>query len=143
MNGIMKLYRFLLLAAVVASLSACSVTRHRPYAVEDTRLNLAMSDLEYLGESEISVDYRKYAGFITVIDSINGVPYDGVEIKSARIGNAPAGLYGKLNRAAYKLVEDFPEAEYFFVVSQDKTITRLFLGSDIKVKARVKAYKFK
>ena len=43
----------------------------------------------------------------------------------------------------YKLVEDFPEAEYFLVVSQDKTITRLFLGSDIKVKARVKVYKFK
>ena len=139
----MKPLRFILAAVILASLTACSVTRHRPYSVESTRLNLAMSDLEYVGETEISVDYRQYIGFIPVIDSINGTAYDGVEIKSTRIGNAPAGLYGKLNRAAYKLVEDFPEAEYFLVVSQDKTITRLFLGSDIKVKARVKAYKFK
>ena len=139
----MKLYRFLLLAAVVASLSACSVTRHRPYAVEDTRLNLAMSDLEYLGESEISVDYRKYAGFITVIDSINGVPYDGVEIKTAELGNVPGGMYDKLHRATYKVIEDYPEAEYFMVVSQNVSRTRLFLGSEVSVKAKVKAFKIK
>ena len=137
------IYRYLLVAALIVSLSACSVTRHRPYSMDGTRLNVTMDDLEYLGETEISVDYRKYIGFISVIDAINGKVYDRVETKKLELSNVPEGLYRYLDRASYKLVEDFPEADYYIVTMQKISRTRLFLGSDITVRARIKAYRFK
>lgn len=137
------IYRYLLAAALIVSLSACSVTRHRPYSMDGTRLNVTMDDLEYLGETEISVDYRKYIGFISVIDAINGKVYDRVETKKLELSNVPEGLYRYLDRASYKLVEDFPEADYYIVTMQKISRTRLFLGSDVTVRARIKAYRFK
>ncbi|HIZ85693.1 MAG TPA: hypothetical protein IAC04_04300 [Candidatus Coprenecus stercoravium] len=135
-------YKYLLPVVLLVSLSSCSVTRYRSYSMNDTRLNVSMDDLVYIGETEISADYRKYIGFISALDSLNGEVYDRAQRKTVEVGNVPEGLYRYLNRAAYKLVEEFPEADYFIVVSQNKSITRLFLGSDISVKARIKAYKF-
>ncbi len=143
MRTMRHIYRYLLAAALIVSLSACSVTRHRPYSMDGTRLNVTMDDLEYLGETEISVDYRKYIGFISVIDAINGKVYDRVETKKLELSNVPEGLYRYLDRASYKLVEDFPEADYYIVTMQKISRTRLFLGSDITVRARIKAYRFK
>lgn len=143
MRTMRHIYRYLLVAALIVSLSACSVTRHRPYSMDGTRLNVTMDDLEYLGETEISVDYRKYIGFISVIDAINGKVYDRVETKKLELSNVPEGLYRYLDRASYKLVEDFPEADYYIVTMQKISRTRLFLGSDITVRARIKAYRFK
>ena len=143
MRTMRHIYRYLLADALIVSLSACSVTRHRPYSMDGTRLNVTMDDLEYLGETEISVDYRKYIGFISVIDAINGKVYDRVETKKLELSNVPEGLYRYLDRASYKLVEDFPEADYYIVTMQKISRTRLFLGSDITVRARIKAYRFK
>lgn len=143
MRTMRHIYRYLLAAALIVSLSACSVTRHRPYSMDGTRLNVTMDDLEYLGETEISVDYRKYIGFISVIDAINGKVYDRVETKKLELSNVPEGLYRYLDRASYKLVEDFPEADYYIVTMQKISRTRLFLGSDVTVRARIKAYRFK
>lgn len=143
MRTMRHIYRYLLAAALIVSLSACSVTRYRPYSMDGTRLNVTMDDLEYLGETEISVDYRKYIGFISVIDAINGKVYDRVETKKLELSNVPEGLYRYLDRASYKLVEDFPEADYYIVTMQKISRTRLFLGSDITVRARIKAYRFK
>lgn len=142
----MKIYRYILIAFVLVVLSSCSVTSNRMYAPDSTRLNLTMDDLEYLGEAEISVEYRTYFGLISVIDQINGIPYDGKEIKTVRIGDKrdiSLRLYSKLNRAQYKLLDEFPEAEYFVVVSQTKSTERMFLGSYVNVKAKIKAYSLK
>ncbi|HIZ86650.1 MAG TPA: hypothetical protein IAC03_00590 [Candidatus Coprenecus pullistercoris] len=135
--------RYLLLAAAIIGFSACSVTKYRPYSVDGTRLNFSMDDLEYLGETEISVDYRRYIGFIHVVDSINGKVNDRVVTRRVDFGNVPDGLYPYLNRAAYKLMEEFPDADYYMLVAQNKSVVRLFLGSDIEVTARIKAYKFR
>lgn len=124
--------------------TSCSITRNRVFVPDATRLELSMSDLEYLGETEISVEYRKYLGFITRIDRLNGIPYDRQEIKTFDMGATRSlNLYERLDRASYKLLEDFPEGDYFVVTNQTKSITRLFLGSQIEVKARVKAYSLK
>lgn len=136
-------FRYLLLAAVLVGATACSVTKYRPYSAESTRLNLSMDDLEYLGETEISVNYRRYIGFINVIDSINGEVNDRVVTRKVDLGNVPEGLYRHLNRASYKLTDEFPGADYYILVAQKKSVTRLFLGSDVAVTARVKAYKFR
>ena len=142
----MKLYRYILPAVALVCLSACSITRNSTYAPDSTRLELTMDDLEYLGESELSVSYRTYIGFISVIDYINGEPYDGVEHKYVRFGmqkKVDLKLYGRLQRASYKLVDDFPDAEYYVVTRQTKSKTNLFLGGDVTVTAKVKAYRLK
>lgn len=141
----MKPYIYILGVVLAALLTSCSVTRNRTYAPATSQLNIQMNDLEYLGETEISVEYRTYLGFIRVIDTINGVAYDGVEINrtSLKNGNPIDGLYGRLDRAACKVLEQFPTADYFVVVNQNQHRVRLFLGSEVTVKARVKAYAFK
>lgn len=142
----MKVYRYVLIAFFLVCLTSCSITRNRMYVPDSTRLNLTMADLEYVGETEISVDYRTYLGFISVIDRLNGVPYDGAEIKTVNVSDRESSalkLYGKLKRASYKLLDEFPDGEYFIVTSQSKSVTRWFLGSSISVKARVKVYSLK
>ncbi len=53
------------------------------------------------------------------------------------------GLYGRLDRAALKVLEKYPEADYFVVVNQSKHKTRLFLGAEVTRTAKVRAYAFK
>lgn len=146
----MKMNRLLtVVIACIIGLTSCSVTRNRAYAPSVTQLNLQMSDFEYLGETEISIEYRRYLGVFTRIDAVNGLPYDGQEINSVELnagyldGVIPFRFSGKLDRASIKLLEDFPDANYYVVVRQSRHTTRWFLGSDITVKAVVKAYKLK
>ena len=102
-----------------------------------------MNDLEYLGESIIYVEYSRYLGMIAITDNVNGEVYTRDVIKRFPIVSSSTPLFPKLNRAAYKLAEDFPEADYFIVTSQDKERHQLFLGSHVKATAKVKAYSFK
>ena len=143
----MKLNRYILPVVAVICLTACSITRDRTFSPNPTRLKLiTMDDIECLGETEISISYRTYIGFISVIDSINGVPYDGVEKKYVRLGletSQDMRLYSRLKRASFKLLEDFPDAEYFVVTRQTKSKTNLFLGGDVTATAKVKAYRLK
>ena len=143
----MKVIKYFIIAAtLVLSFASCSVTRQGAFTPGATQLTLQMSDLEYLGESEITVEYRRYLGFITVTDKINGEVYMKDAIKKFPILNSTtdfSGLYCKLGRAAYKLAEEFPQADYFIVTSQTKERYQLFLGSQVSAKAKVKAYSFK
>ena len=141
----MNRIKYLIWVLVAVVCTSCSVTRNRAYIPSTAQLNIEMSDLEYLGQTEISVDYRTYLGFISRIDQINGEPYDRVERQHANLNgylSAPK-LYNKLGRAASKVTEAVPDATYFIVVRQQKHKTRLFLGADVEVKATVKAYSFK
>lgn len=141
----MNRFKYLVWVLVAAVFTSCSVTRNTAYVPTTAQLNIEMSDLEYLGQTEISVDYRSYLGFISRIDQINGQPYDRVERQHANLNGyltAPR-LYNKLGRAASKVIEEYPEATYFIVVRQQKHKTRLFLGAEVEVKATVKAYSFK
>ena len=53
------------------------------------------------------------------------------------------GSLGKLDKAAYKVMEQFPEARYYQVVSKQRVREKLFLGSNVTEKAVIRAYKFK
>ena len=102
-------------------------------------------DLKYLGQSEISIEYRTYLGFIRTIDKINGEPYMREERIFTDIdAGHPQGLRlsGFLNRASYKVLEEYPEASYFILVSKSRHKTRLFLGGEVTEKAIIKAYAF-
>lgn len=142
----MKPSRFLLCAFVALTCAACSVTRTGTFAPAVTQLDIRMSDLEYLGQTEISVEYRTYVGFITVIDRINGELFTGEERCHVRFDSrCGAGLYldGRLRLAACKALEEFPQADYFLPVNCTRSKTRLFLGGEVTEKAVVKAYSFK
>lgn len=140
----MKLYKVLLTAVAVVCLTACGTTRKSvPYSV-GTRLELSMQDLQFLGESVISCEYDTYLGFIKHLRKVNGEDYvPGNDVKL----NLPASavsLYSKGMRiAAAKLLEKYPEAEYFQVVLDTKETDVLFLGSSTIRTAKVRVYKFK
>lgn len=142
----MKYFRILILAALAVLSVSCSITRRGSYVPVTSQLNLQMSDLEYLGETEISVEYRTYIGFIRVVDKVNGVKYDIAKKQFAPM-NAGASdspsIYSTLKKASYKVLDEFPDANYFIVVRTQRNITRLFLGSEKIDKAIVKAYSLK
>lgn len=142
----MKGYILLLCAACMMLFPACSVIRSTVTSPDATTLNIHMDDLEFLGESELTVEFRTYLGVIRVIDRINGIPYDGKEIRTM-ITAGGLSSFGRLpsilKRSAYRLSEDFPEADYFIVVNYRKQKTNLFLGGEAVMSARVKAYRFR
>ena len=140
----MKLLKYIICASVmVLGLASCSITRYKAYSPTVTQLSLQMDDLEYLGESEITVEYRRYLGVITVIDKVNGQIYDNKEIKQFPIfsnGSISDNLMSQLQLASYKLLEEFPMADYFMVTNQKSQKHQLFLGSTVTATAKVKAY---
>ena len=142
----MKFIKYIICSmALVLGLASCSVTRYKAYAPNITQLSIQMDDLVYLGETTISVEYRTYFGITCIIDKINEVAYDGVEIKKLPIVNSGMNdkLLPKLNKASFKLIEEYPNADYFVVVNQAEEREHLFMGSSTKAKAKVKAYSFK
>lgn len=137
----MKIYKlFLLSVALVLCLSSCSVVRQSTYSPRAVEHNLCMEDFEYLGETEISVEYRKYLGVFRTIDVINGKKYDGKKTVYTKLPGCTSLV---LNRAAYKVWEEYPDADYLVVSRSQRSTERLLLGSEVKVSAKVKAYKLK
>lgn len=139
--------KIVLLAVAIVSLSSCSITRRSSFSPDRTQLNLAMEDLNYLGELELSINYNQYLGLFKRIESINGVEYDGKKQDSAY---ANASIFGGgvnadllLARALPKVFEVYPDADYIIVVGQKKDKEVMFLGSEISVTARVKVYSIK
>lgn len=108
------------------------------------RLNMNLSDFEVLGETEISVDYRTYLGFIRANDSINHKAYDRrVVNKVSFAGNKDFCLPSYLKKAAYKVTETFPNADYYAPVYVNKKVLRMFLGRRTERTMVIKAYKLK
>ena len=143
----MKVFRYLICAiALTLGLASCSVTRYKAFAPNSTQLNLRMDNLEYLGETTISVEYRVYMGAFVSIDKVNGKDYNNDVIKLFPIYNYAGmadNLLPNLKRASFKLSEEYPSADYFIVVNQTEEKHRLFLGSQVTATARIKAYSLK
>ena len=89
----------------------------------EVRLNISLDDIEYLGESTISVSTRSYFGCIKQIDMVNGEVFD-------RHNNTTTSL-------------DYPEADYFVPVSYKDEVAHLFLGKLSTKTMVIKAYKYK
>ena len=97
-----------------------------------------------LGESEISVEYDTYLGFITKIRKVNGELYDPLNTRKLTIPTQGLALSSEgMDLAAYKVLEDYPQATFFQVVFERTEKERLFLGSVRKTTAKVRAYSFK
>lgn len=140
----MKIGKIIMMVVAVVCFSACGTTRSTsPYTV-GTKLEIQMSDLQFLGESNIECEYDTYLGFIRHIVSINGEEYiPGKDVK-LRLPQGMLNFNSKaMNLAAAKVLKDYPQATYFMVVMDTKETDVAFLGSSTRRVAKVRAYKFK
>ena len=137
MNKIRNIMIIALLALVATS---CGTTTKMKSVTAPASLQISLDDLNYLGETEISVSYSTYLYIISSINEVNGELYSRGNNKVVTIN----GMYDPyLSKAGYKLLEMFPGADYFQVVYKEDVKHKLFLGNEIYSKARVRAYSFK
>lgn len=150
----MKKYIPLLIIGFALVCTSCTLTRKTVPATSFTpdivRLELTMDQFEYLGETDISVTYRVYLGIFYKLDAINDIKYEhrfAHEIKKAKFyGNhnlSHALRSCAMKQAAYKLIEEFPNADYYIPVNHLKKSFRVFGGKFVTETMRIKAYKFK
>lgn len=108
------------------------------------RLELNMSDYEVLGETPVSVEYRRYFGFITALDSVNHQEYDRRNVNIVRLRGHKDFILGRfLNKATYKVVEAYPQADFFVPVYTSEKVQKMFMGRQVTRKAVLRAYKMK
>jgi len=110
----------------------------------EVRLNIGINDIEYLGETTISVSTRTYFGTIKHIDKVNGKTFDPRNTTSvSMIGNLDIKLKDDLKLAAGKVVNEFPEADYFVPAFYKDEVVKLFMGRLSTQTMVIKAYKYK
>ncbi len=140
----MKQITLILACALALLASSCgSISKSKSYAFDEVRLEMAMNDLDYLGDMEISVEYTTYLGIFKSIEKVNGEEYNPVHKKVLTMPKSCRFRNRNLDAAAYKLVEKFPDAVYFQIVFETKNVDKLFLGSVNKETAKVRAYRLK
>lgn len=110
----------------------------------EVRMNVSLDDVEFLGETTITVDSRSYFGIFQRIDKVNGITFDRRRNTSVNLyGNLEINIPKELKYAAEKVLTDFPEADFFSPGVYKEEVNRMFLGK-IKTETMViKAYKYK
>ncbi len=101
-------------------------------------------DFELMGEVEISYESRRYLGFLNYVDKINGQDVPVREIERVNINgltDIPVDRF--MRRAAVKVIEQFPDADYYIPHYSKITIHQMFLGRRINEKMVIRAYKLK
>lgn len=141
----MKYIKYLFIAVFVLALQGCgTTTRNRTFSPELTQLHLLMDDLVFIGETEVEMSYSTYLfGLFHNIHTVNGKEYDATHKQITKLESRFFGGLGKLDKATYKVLQDYPEARYFQVVRRTKVKDKLFLGNSVKETAIIRAYKFK
>lgn len=141
---------FIAIIISVITLSSCgnyytsSVKRTTSFTPNVVRLNLDIDDFEYLGKTEISVTYRKYLGLFKVIDSVNNRPYNYRDQKFLRLsGKSDIKLNAEMNKAVYKVIDEYPDATYYIVVNDYQRVHRMFLGKLTLRTMEIQAFKYK
>ena len=142
--------KYIIIVLSLFSLSSCvsfkysqrhNTTSLNPDIVE---LRMNMSDLDYLGSSEISTKSRQYFGVFCTIDSVNNVAYNPrLKCTTQFSGISDCKIRGPLKKAAYKVIEDYPEASFYVAESQNKKVKQMFLGRWIWNTMKFHAYKHK
>ena len=147
----MKQFKWIIALLVSASLlTSCSnfytysSKRSVSLTPDIVRLDVTLDDFEFLGQTEITVSSRKYLGFIKVIDSINNRAYNYRDVRYTELtGPRDVRLPEEMKRAAYKVVDEFPEATYYVITNDYKQINRGFLGKKQTRRMEIQAFKYK
>lgn len=143
----MKNLKYLIIAGVAALLftSCGTTTKTRSFSPQITQLIYQNKDMQFLGETEVSVTYSTWLGLFYQIHTVNGVEYDSSNKKITQLNNGVALPFvgSKLNKAFDKVIEKFPEARYFQIVRTTSEKEKLFLGREYTQKALIRAYKIR
>jgi hypothetical protein len=141
---------FILLCLVFSVLTSCVSTntsrssRTATFFPDIVNFDLSASDVELLGEMDISVKYSQYMGVIKIFELINDQEVSKKNINSIiTYGRKNIPLSPELHRALYDVYIKYPDADFTvptFVIEEQQN---LFLGKKIKKTARIKAYKLK
>ena len=147
MDKTRKIIPVLLLFALL--LSSCIPTTHTTRTrafypnANLVQLRLNMNDLELVGEVEVSVTYQKYLG-ITIMNEVNGETWDPYHRRVTDIKGLSFGASSKLDKAAGKIIDQFPRAAYYYVVYMKKDVQKSFLsGKEIVETAVIRVYDYK
>jgi len=126
--------------------TGCKTTTHttrkttfKPNRIE---LRMSLSELEVAGETEITVSYTKVLGF-SLMNEINGIPYDQFNIYYTNVDGISFGLDSKLKKALGKVIDEYPKAAFYYVIYHRKNVTPFMFGKEIKETALIRAYTIK
>jgi hypothetical protein len=147
MKHLIKIFFPVCLVMIISSCASINTSRSgrtSSFLPDLIRFDLSSTDVELLGEMDISVNYSQYLGVIKIFELIND------QEVSARTVNTMV-MYGKrnlplspvLDRALYDVYMKYPQADFIvpaYVIEEQKN---LFMGKKIKKTARIKAYKIK
>lgn len=136
------------MALMVMSFGSCSRLR-KATSVQTTsftpnivRVESNIDNYQQLGETTVDVEYRTYLGIFTTIDKINGEDYNFRNVRYVSLeGRTNIYLGGKIKKALYKAIDEFPDADYYVPVVKQTEVQKLFLGNYKKVSVVIKAYK--
>ncbi len=136
---------FSLLCILLVSTSCVSQKSSDSFLVKpnNIRFEVSMQDLDCLGTITVEMEYKKY-GFITKIYTINGEPYNPRQYQTTSIAHKVSlGSLGKINKALYKVHEQYPDADYVLPTYRNKEVQYMNGGKIIKETLTVKVYKIK
>lgn len=153
MSKFKKIWYVLSIMVFISLLTSCGVStsklmRTGTFIPNDIRLNMTMDDFQFLGDAEVTAEYSKYFGFISVFKLINGkeVARRNKSIFSLE-GNGnfslPLMLNSRLRRALFDVHIKYPTADFIVPVYIITESEGMFLGTVVKQKMKVKAYKIK
>ncbi|WP_162555983.1 hypothetical protein [Reichenbachiella versicolor] len=107
------------------------------------RLDLDIDNFENLGSTEVSVISRSYFG-IKRIDSVNNQFFNRRDVKIVELtGFSDLKLKQGVQKAAYKVVDEYPDADYYVVSRDYRKEQRLFLGKKVWRYVDIQAWKYK
>ena len=129
-------------------LSSCAVKNNHELSdlmQKRSYVELDISDIVYLGETEVSYEYSRYFYVLDRVISINGESPNNS--KKHYVSLQTSGLSSlfepNMKRALYKAYLEFPNADYLEVTVKNTERLPMFLGSKFKKTAKVKAYRYK
>ena len=124
----------------------------RDQLAKKSHVELHLSDIQYLGETEVSFEYSTYLGLGTRVVAINGERPDNSKIEAVFLpisipAKALRWYYWRqtftFNRSLYKAYEEFPDADYLEVSSSTIEQHNMFLGRKVKEIKKIKAFRYK
>jgi len=107
------------------------------------RLDVTMADYQYLGDVTMEVVYKDYGLWKKVL-TINGVKYDPRFYTKTSIAFPEKIKLSKwMERACYKVVDTYPNADYVVPSSSRKEYEHMLAGRNIKETLTVKVFELK
>lgn len=139
-----------MMTLIVLSFSSCSGLKQvsdvqsTSFAPDCVRVEANINDYTALGETTVTVESREYLGFIKKIDKINDEDYNFRDVTIVEFeGRNNIKLNGNIKMALYKVIEEYPNADYYVPVKKTQEVDRMFMGKYIKESVTVKAYVLK